>query len=352
MEIYVKSRGSSRSHEYEWINQSQQEDELSIINRSFSIESDLSHEVRIADFHDLEQPAIIVLREGVNLLILLLTGIKAGWNAPGGAVYHSVAWLSSEEKVIRNLVICALKGELQHNVISAITSLDSKPGFQVDFSKLKQFDFDKSLSLGEESRSSETRKLAKNIPEFRHELINELTNICLPEEGNFLIVVSDFVSESFLEKVNVWRGLTSRLKQHNWVEFPLKKNSLPSLPISQPIQKDPTMQPKLTQKQTRIWDQPKVIIWGLGLLMIGILVGLIIAFAFLGAKFPSLPTKQPLQENQPLHQSNQNLQENPLSLKNQVPVNQQKPFRQSHQIEQNQPVPQKTETSEKEFMSQ
>jgi hypothetical protein len=345
MKIYVKSRGASRSHEYEWINQSQQEDEPSIINHSFS-ESGLTKEVRITDLHNLDQPAIIVLREGLNLLILL-TGIKAGWNAPGGAVYHSVAWLSCEEKDIRALAIHALKGELQHNVISAITSLDSKPGFEVDFSKLKRFDFGRSLSLGEQSKSFETGKLAKNISELRDELANELVNVCLPKEGTFLIVVSDFVSESFLKNVDVWRGLTSRLKQHNWVEFDLKKNSLPihlpSPPISQPIPGEATMQPGLVRKPTQVRDQTKMIIWGLGLLMIGILVGLTIAFAFLGAKLPSVPVKQPLQENQTLNPSNQGSRKIQPSPENQAPMNQQilYPSYQSHQGEQIQPILQK-----------
>jgi len=357
MEIYVKSRGASRLHEYEWINQGQQEDEPSIINRSFSIESDLSNEVRIADLHNLEQPAIIVLREGLNLLILL-TGVKAGWNAPGGAVYHSVAWLSHEGKVIRKLAIHALKGELQHNIILAITSLDGRPGFQVDFCKLKQFDFDKGLSLGKESRSSKTGRLAKNILEFRHELANELTNICLPEDGNFLIVVSDFVSESFLKRVNVWRGLTGRFKQIDWVEYHLKKNSLPihlpSLPASQQIQRNPTMQSNLIQKPTKLSAQPKMIILGLGILMIGILLGLIIAFVFLGAKLPSPPANQPLQENPTLNQSNQKRQEIPPFLENPVPVDQQDlpSSHQSHQVEQNQPASQKTDPSAKESMNQ
>src|SRR6476469_1649229 len=118
MYIYVKSRGSNRSHEYLWIDRNHEKDEPSILYGSFSSNDDLNSEFkkefRITDFHNLDRPAIILLRNKEQLL-LLLTGIRAQWSAPGGAVYHSVAWLchsptTVEEEEVRKIIIQTIKG--------------------------------------------------------------------------------------------------------------------------------------------------------------------------------------------------------------------------------------------------
>jgi len=197
--------------------------------------------VGITDFHDLSRPAVIVLRDQKELL-LLLTGIPARWRASGAAVYHSVAWLidddsdSGEERIIRRLIIHALQGNLQRDAISAITSLpDDELGFHVDFDRLKRLEADETLEVVDGKSVSNIPKVGKNIQNLKEALIDELKKNRLPPENGFLIVVSDFVAEPLFRQAKVWRGLSSRVENQNWEEDnekkPLPTPSIPATPL-------------------------------------------------------------------------------------------------------------------------
>jgi|GEM_PF-6220237 len=284
MRNYVKSRGPSRSHEYTWVAQTQERLEPSILNRSFSEDNRV---VRITEFHNQSSPALIVLRDNGELL-LLLTGIKATWNGPGGSsIYHSIAWVSSgntesnEEENIRRLIIRDLQGNLQNDIASAIESCpEDELGFKVDFEKLKQIEEDKNVKLKDrESNFHIGRgKLGNNNQDLKNQLVDELKQSRLPPEDGFLIVVSDFVGEQLFKDVKVWQGLSSRIQGE------VKKNSM-----------QPTPPPQQSPKT--IYNPILVFLVGLA---VGILMGIIISHTYLnltGRSLLNYPYPQQHQQN-------------------------------------------------------
>ncbi|BAY91443.1 MULTISPECIES: hypothetical protein [unclassified Tolypothrix] len=234
MDIFVQSRGEKWSQEYTWVKNNQKTDEPSILHPLRPVIYGNNKSVfYITHFYDCEQPSIIVVRSKEQLL-LLLTGIKAEWDAPGGAIYHSVAWLSSskslsrEENVIRKLIIRALDDRLQNEISSVITATpENEHGFYINISRLEQLEKDESLLLVNGKSDDHIDKIGTNNEELKADLIKELTSQSLLQEEGVLIVVSDFVTKEVFREAKVWRGLSGKLKNEAWEAYEREKKSPP-----------------------------------------------------------------------------------------------------------------------------
>jgi hypothetical protein len=218
MVIYVQSRGLTQDHDYRWLkvdgnHQTPVIPEL--LNRPIE-----GTQITPVDLIDSQKFSIVLFRFG-NELTLLITGLKAGEDRidfAGRTIRNSLVIQDryAYEKRFRNIVIRALTNQLELDLNTAICS-GGDYGFTVDLAAITALQNLEKLQFGE--AESHLDKLAKNSPERRQDLALELSQNSLPNRQGLLIVVTSFKTDAVLKKINVWRGLSSRIESEDWQVF-------------------------------------------------------------------------------------------------------------------------------------
>jgi hypothetical protein len=225
--IYLKSRGVSKG--YCWVNQKQEEvyDLPEITSAIARVNSD--------DFS-------LLIHRFKGKLSLLVTGLKSENRRDNQTrpIKNMVLWVGdeSEENILRNLAIQALRGDLAIKVNRAVSSTNNDVGFEVDFQKLiPQKLVDK---LPQKQSMSQTNLIPKigNLTELKKDLIQELETYSLPTKKQFssdvLVLVSETLSQGVLKGRHPWRGLSETIsRDEDWI--PVAKTKSQSFNIFKPI---------------------------------------------------------------------------------------------------------------------
>jgi len=219
MKIYVKSRGGSQ--DYCWL------------DAETGIELDKPPELPKFKV-DIDDFSLILQRQGTQLA-LLVTGLISSKRVDyqNRKIRNSVLWITDDESCLRGLTIQALGEEdeplgeqLAAQLDEMIYSTTTEPGFQVDFSKMKNLAKQaKHISRLESSEPSALEGKIGNLSTFKEDLQNELMQSSFPKvDGLFLVVVSPTLSHNNLDKDKIWRVLSNQVDSDDgWITLPLKK---------------------------------------------------------------------------------------------------------------------------------
>ncbi len=217
MNIYVQSRGFEQDYDYRWLeitDGSQQRDEPPMYQR-------------ISNLIDSKAFSVVLMRLPSNQLLLLITGIKASerrdiWNR---RIRISIAWVGeySDEAVFRMLAAKALDENEQNVLAKQIDDaviFGSNQGFQVSFQNIARLvQIDQIQDLIQNDPPDKRRKVAKNSPEMKNALAEELKKTCLPTQEELLVVVTGIREIGVLKAAEVWRGLSSIAGTDGWEEI-------------------------------------------------------------------------------------------------------------------------------------
>lgn len=220
MDIYVESRGFAQDDDYCWLKVAEasqerleKEDLPAILQSAFQL-------------IDSESFSVVLSRQDDKLL-LLITGIE-----PDGKVDFverqiriSVAWIAeNNEAGFRLLAANALdeeKCQILTAKLSQAVTLGGETGFQVDYLKILELsDRSQSQELPGNELPNPTKQIAQISPERKKELSEELKQYRLPDKSGLLVVVTEIKKQETLVNANVWRGLSSLVKDKDWREIP------------------------------------------------------------------------------------------------------------------------------------
>lgn len=153
-------------------------------------------------------------------------------------IRHSVVWICPDnidnEKKIRSIASQALQGLLSSRVDECI-SFGGEFGFEVtgDLTQIISNDDVDDVEMGVLDRSEELPKIGKNIQELREYLAFELQHFSLPQEYEFLVVVTGNKAEQSLERFQIWRSLSNLVRSENWKTLPKSEaNQLGFIPAA------------------------------------------------------------------------------------------------------------------------
>ncbi len=214
MTIYVQSRGKSQDHDYRWL-------EIGKESQSPSIPP-LLKDLKVEELIESQKPSLILARSGKYLLLLVtaMDSREERTDFIGRRVRNSVAWVAIEtpeiEQLFRAIAVLALQGELAAKIDQAI-NIGGNYGFEVDLKQLQTL-VDRSAA-GVKPASS--LKYGKNDVHLRAQLASELSQYSLPSDlgtDQILVVVTTLKSQEALERLRVWRGLSSRIESETWIE--------------------------------------------------------------------------------------------------------------------------------------
>lgn len=224
MIVYVQSRGKKQDEDYRWLKI--KENEHSLKTPKFLLQNLENSSVRPVDLIESQKFSIILVRSN-RYFCLLITGLKAKENRndfQNRRVRNSLFWIcdtteiQNAEMKIRSLLIRALHGDLEPEIDSAIDS-DGKYGFRVKQSNLEQILLDSPPLLKNDPSKISSCKISSNSKSFRQKLASELHTHSLPERNGILVLVTTIKSASALQEIDVWRGLSSRIKDDEFKEY-------------------------------------------------------------------------------------------------------------------------------------
>ncbi|MCU0551587.1 MAG: hypothetical protein MUC48_19765 [Leptolyngbya sp. Prado105] len=215
MIIYVQSRGNSQEHDYRWLEVRKNSQRPSI--------PPLLKDLKVEELIESQKPSIVLARSGKYLLLLVtaLESREERTDFTRRQIRNSVAWVSEEkpeiEQLFRAIAVRALRGELAADIDKAI-SIAGEYGFEVDSERLQHLV--DHLEVGVKPASSAWLKYGKNHIDLRSDLALELSQFSLPHdlETQILVVVTTLKSQEALERLQVWRGLSSRIESQTWVK--------------------------------------------------------------------------------------------------------------------------------------
>lgn len=213
MDTYVQSRGISK--DYCWLDQNQRKI------------SDLPDNLkRMLTMVDGDYFSLVIYRAN-GQLSLLVTALKSQNRIDNQTrkICNSVVWAGwvgkdSDEATLRSLAIQALNGELAAKVDPAVASENNDQGFTVKFEQLKPENFG---LVSVENNPADSNKIG-NLSALKDELIGDLKKYALPKHDGMLVVVCSTVSQSSLEREQVWRGLFDQISDDEWIDLPGKED--------------------------------------------------------------------------------------------------------------------------------
>ena len=221
MDIYVQSRGFEQEHDYRW---------LQIYGDGTTKQQLPPISLEVTNLIDSESPSVVLEKLPNEQILLLITGIE-----PDGRVDFldrqiriSVAWvgLNSDESVIRNLAVRALKAEAQHSLTAEINQavpLGGNYGFHIDSENMQQLiSAHSSTQLPASKTPNLTKKIGKNSLKLRNQLAEELTEYQLPTEPGTLVIVTGIKKRETLENTKIWRSLSTLVETDSWEEISSK----------------------------------------------------------------------------------------------------------------------------------
>lgn len=222
MKIYIKSSGYYQKQEYVW-----REEEPSILRKQ-----------GIITLVDNDYFSVVIGRYDSKLL-LYVTGLESKReDYRTRQIRNSVVWESDDDKDeedLRKVAALALQGKLKDKIEAAIKEEKNTPyGFTIQFDKVTP----KAL-LRDECEDTKANKeiigseldesknyIAHDNETRRLQLANELRQRSLPSRRQgTLVVVTTSTTEEQLRKQEVWRGLSSLVKEEDdWQLIPERVN--------------------------------------------------------------------------------------------------------------------------------
>ncbi|WP_193789861.1 hypothetical protein [Planktothrix agardhii] len=214
MELYVQSCGVSK--EYCWLDKNQ--------TKISDLPDNLKQMLEMVDGDYFS----LVIYRAKNQLSLLVTALKSQNRIDNRTrkICNSLLWVGDnsdeDEATLRSLSIQALNEKLEAKVDPAVTSdnlEDNAQGFKVKFEQLKP----ENLGLPSvENNGSDSSKKIGNLSALKDSLIDDLKKYSLPKHDGMLVVVCSTVSQSSLEREQVWRGLSDGISGDEWIDLPVK----------------------------------------------------------------------------------------------------------------------------------
>lgn len=224
MAIYVQSRGKNQDQDYRWLKITEHE-HLSKTPK-FLLQTLDNLPVKPVELIESQKFSIILVKSSRSFC-LLITGLKAGENRndfQGRRVRNSLFWIcdtteiQNAEMKVRSVLIRALHGDLEQKIDSAIDS-GGKYGFKVKQSSLEQILLDSPPLPKNDPSKNLSCKIGSNSKSSRQKLASELHTYSLPEQNGILVLVTSIKSASALQEIDVWRGLSSRIKDDEFEEY-------------------------------------------------------------------------------------------------------------------------------------
>lgn len=208
MDIYIKSRGVKREHDYHW---------LKITNQGQSSEKQIPPIPDFSHLIDADVESLSLVSSRINgKLILLITGLKTieRKDISNTKIRNSVLWIcenDDDESIIRTLIVQALRDDLNTTIDNVVKSNPDK-GFDIIASE-----YPKLIPPGITGKTPPNEQLKiGNLDDRKKELANEITNLTqLPQHDGILIVVRGICDKSSLKNTNVWRGLLSQINSED-----------------------------------------------------------------------------------------------------------------------------------------
>lgn len=247
MELYVQSCGVSK--EYCWLDKNQ--------TKISDLPDNLKQMLEMVDGDYFS----LVIYRAKNQLSLLVTALKSQNRIDNRTrkICNSLLWVGDnsdeDEATLRSLSIQALNEKLEAKVDPAVTSdnlEDNAQGFKVKFEQLKP----ENLGLPSvENNGSDSSKKIGNLSALKDSLIDDLKKYSLPKHDGMLVVVCSTVSQSSLEREQVWRGLSDGISGDEWIDLPVKGDkkmttfAVNLLPIQQQL---PNLPPQIFKTMQEI----------------------------------------------------------------------------------------------------
>lgn len=221
MTIYVHSRGKSQEHDHSWLSEDGQTSKI----------PEALIRIKPEELIDSHKPSIILARSRGELILLVTALITRDGRTDfmRRQIRNVVAWVKPDESNSRRM-LCkiaaqALYGELDGVVDESVESdADNQYGFGADFELLRSIGggLDGQNDAAEQSGSGSDLKIGGNSQGLRQELADELTEHGLPKstgDPQILVVVTTLKSAAGLKSKNVWRGLSSRIEDEEWITY-------------------------------------------------------------------------------------------------------------------------------------
>ncbi len=220
MAIYIQSRGKNQDRDYRWLRI--KAEEYYPENPKFLMQPIVNLSLKPVDLVESQKFSVILVARKDDYC-LLVTGLKAReerLDFAGRSLRNSLLWIcprEDNEPKVRSLLIRALQGKLQRELDQTITTT-GQYGFEVDYQSLVEF-FDSPLNLENNQNTDFGCKIAHNSEALRQEMVLELQANPLPHQKGLLVVVTSIKSASALKATGVWRGLSNRIKDEQFVQY-------------------------------------------------------------------------------------------------------------------------------------
>ena len=214
MQYYVKSSGKMPSQDYCWIK---------VLDGSQKQEKPpIFQQIKVDDLIESEGFSVLIYRN-YNQLLLLITGLESNRkDFQRRQIRNSVAFIGKSiinETTFRKIAIYALQGNLESEINSIVKESNNREGFLVSLSDIEKLITRISGNSVGQLQPQNNRKIGKNIPKLRQDLIKELKQYSLPLFDKSLVIVTSINTKESLEKTGVWRGLSNLVESETWEEI-------------------------------------------------------------------------------------------------------------------------------------
>jgi len=224
MTIYIQSRGIAPEEDYRWVKITD--------NQQIVSTPGFLNQLSLVSLIDSQKFSLVLTRQPEHFILLItgLEGTKARVDFMGRKIRNSVVWVLplSEEDKIRTITIAALEGKLADLVEEAIVrDSNSECGFIVNLETLETIG--NLIDLQHYNNLDLNGKLGNNCENLKQEIALEIKENNLPKSYDFLIVITTIKSAIDLEKLKVWRGLSSRIESKQFTAINSEeKKTLPA----------------------------------------------------------------------------------------------------------------------------
>lgn len=221
MSIYVQSRGREAEYDYRWLKVGDRGELIPEIPPLLSqpIATAAGTPMKATEAIESHKPSLVLARVRGELL-LWVTGLPAGeerMDFMGRRVRNSIAWIETDtaetDARLRSLAVRVLREELAPDVDTAVRS-SGEFGFTVAPEAIAALS---ASPCRENLAPIRDRMLGGNTPQLRTSLASELERHTLPKTEGFLVVISGIKSRESLQAMGVWRGLSNRIAESEWI---------------------------------------------------------------------------------------------------------------------------------------
>lgn len=222
MDIYVQSSGFSQG--YCWL-------KLDVNENQYDKRQDPPIPASFTDLIDTDAGSLILGRSK-GKLILLVTGLKTSEridnrNRP---IRNSVVWIGDkfDEKIIQSLTVQALRDNLQEIIDKAVKS-EGENSFGFTILIDERFNL-KSSGIQGSLNPVQKAEFARLSSDNKEKLADEISKLKSFPDRKLLVAVTGIRSNKYLQKHQVWRGLSTLIDEDG--------NSLSKEKDSNPIIED------------------------------------------------------------------------------------------------------------------